>query len=56
MNTKIHKGERIGQIVNPLQGIVLSDVISQWDGLLFTIRKYPICNEGSLLARVLEDL
>lgn len=56
VNTKIHKGERIGQIVDPLQGIVLSDVISQWNGLLFTIRKYPICNEGSLLARVLEVL
>lgn len=45
-------GQSIGQIVNPLTGEVLSDVISPTDGFLFTIRAYPIVYEGSLMARI----
>ena len=45
-------GQTIGQIVNPLRGQVLSNVISPIDGYLFTIRAYPIVYEGSLMARI----
>ncbi len=45
-------GEEIGQIVEPLTGVVLSRVISPVQGYLFTIRAYPIVYEGSLMARV----
>lgn len=48
----VAEGETIGQIVNPLTGKVLSDVKSPVDGFLFTIRAYPIVNEGSLMARI----
>lgn len=48
----VSKGQSIGQIIEPLTGKVLSDVLSPCDGLLFTIRAYPIVYEGSLLARV----
>lgn len=48
----VSEGQTIGQIVNPLTGEVLSEVKSPVDGFLFTIRAYPIVNEGSLMARI----
>lgn len=50
----VHKGDLIGRIVSPLNGTVKSEVLSPCDGLLFTLREYPIVNEGNLLGRLLE--
>lgn len=50
---ELKKGELIGQIIDPLSGKVLEDVISPVDGILFTIREYPIVDEGSLVGRLL---
>lgn len=50
---KLKKGELIGQIIDPLRGKVLDDVISPVDGILFTIREYPVVDEGSLIGRLL---
>ncbi|MCQ2247971.1 MAG: M14 family metallopeptidase [Treponema sp.] len=52
---KIRKGEEIGKIINPLTGDILEKVVSSVDGLLFTIREYPVVYEGSLIARILGD-
>lgn len=49
----LKKGERIGRILDPLNGIVLDEVLSPVDGMLFTIRDYPIVDEGSLIGRLL---
>lgn len=51
--SKVKKGQKIGEIINPLTGEVKQEVISECDGLVFTLREYPIVYEGSLLARVL---
>lgn len=48
----VHEGQLIGQIIQPLTGQVLSDIISPCEGLLFTIRAYPIVYEGSLVGRI----
>jgi len=50
---KLKKGDLIGEIINPLTGEVLERVESPVDGILFTIREYPICDEGSLIGRLL---
>lgn len=50
----VHKNDLIGRIVNPLNSTVESEVLSPCDGLLFTLREYPIVNEGNLLGRLLE--
>lgn len=50
----VRKGDLIGHIVSPLDGIVKSEIISPCNGLLFTLREYPIVNEGNLLGRLLE--
>ena len=51
---KLSKGDRIGRIIDPLSGRVLQNVDSPVDGILFTIREYPIVDEGSLIGRLLK--
>lgn len=50
----VRKGEIIGRIFDPLHGEVKCQVISPCNGLLFTLREYPLVYEGSLLGRILE--
>ncbi len=50
---ELKKGERIGVIVDPLGGNVLDEVTAPVDGILFTIRDYPVVGEGSLMGRLL---
>ncbi len=49
----IHQGEVIGEILNPLEGKVEEVLHAPCDGMVFTLREYPIVNSGSLIARVL---
>lgn len=49
----VKAGDLIGRIVNPLSGEVLSEVKAPVDGLLFTIREYPVVDNGSLMGRIL---
>ena len=49
----IHEGEVIGEILNPLEGRVEEVLHAPGDGMVFTLREYPIVNSGSLIARVL---
>ncbi len=51
--TDVHQGELLGTIVSPFSGAVLSEVRSPTDGILFTLREYPLVYEGSLMARVM---
>jgi predicted deacylase len=50
----VGRGQRLGRIVSPLGGEALAEVRSPVEGLLFTLREYPLVYEGSLLARVME--
>ncbi len=45
-------GQILGEIVDPLAGTVLESVYAKEDGLVFTIRAYPVVYEGSLIARM----
>ena len=42
------------EIVSPHAGDVLSEVRSPTDGVLFTLREYPVVYEGSLMARIVQ--
>lgn len=48
----VSRGQTVGSIIRPLTGEVLSHVEAPCDGLLFTIRAYPMVYEGSLLGRI----
>ncbi len=48
----IKKGDKIGDIVDPLTGEVKSVLTAPNQGILFTLREYPVVYEGSLIARI----
>lgn len=50
---ELKKGDLIGQIIDPLSGKILEEISSPVEGILFTIREYPIVDEGSLVGRLL---
>ena len=50
----IHRGETLGLITDPTDGRILEEVKSPCNGLVFTLREYPVVNPGSLVARVLD--
>lgn len=49
----VQKGQRIGRILNSLDGTVEQEVYAPIHGMLFTLREYPVVSCGSLIARVL---
>jgi predicted deacylase len=51
--TDVRRGEILGTIISPFRGDTLSEVRSPVDGILFTLREYPLVYEGSLMARVM---
>jgi predicted deacylase len=54
---KIEQGDKIGTIVNPLSGDIISTLYAPSSGILFTLREYPVVYEGSLIARIFgEDI
>ena len=51
----VSKGDLVGRIVDPLEGKVLDEVRAPQGGMVFTIRDYPIVDEGSLMGRILNE-
>lgn len=48
----VKKGEVVGKIVSPISGKIEQIITSPANGILFTLREYPIVYEGSLIARI----
>ncbi len=46
-------GEVVGEIVDTLSGKVVQTIIAPCDGVVFTLREYPVVYDGSLIARIL---
>lgn len=49
----IKQGDVIGDIVNTLTGSIEQHIIAPCDGMVFTLREYPVVNSGSLIVRIL---
>ncbi|MBI3783486.1 MAG: succinylglutamate desuccinylase/aspartoacylase family protein [Deltaproteobacteria bacterium] len=49
----VFQGQILGRIVSPHEAGTLSEVRSPVNGVLFTLREYPIVYEGSLMARIM---
>ena len=49
----VHEGDELGIIADATTGEVKQVLISPVDGLLFTLRDYPVVYPGSLIARIL---
>lgn len=52
-NMWVQKGTVIGEIVTPITGTVEEEITAPADGLIFSLREYPIVYEGSVIARIL---
>lgn len=52
---RITRGQRIGIVCDPISGTVKQEVTARKEGLLFTLRTYPVVYPGSLLARIWEE-
>ena len=49
----VKKGQLVGYIADALNGVTKEELFSPVDGMVFTLREYPVVNEGSLIARIL---
>lgn len=49
----IKKGDTVGDIINSLTGKVEHHITAPCDGMVFSLREYPVVYEGSLIARIL---
>ena len=52
----VKKGDHIGDVVDPLTSKIVEEVKAVCDGLIFTLREYPVVYGGSLLARILKPV
>jgi predicted deacylase len=51
----VKAGEIVGSVLDPLTGDTVENALAPCDGLLFTLREYPVVFGGSLLARIMES-
>lgn len=51
----VKQGDLIGTLVDPLKGCVKTEIRARQSGWLFTVREYPMVQEGSLLGRILKE-
>ena len=49
----VKKGDLIGDVLDPLSGSIAAKITAICDGMIFTLREYPVVYGGSLLARIL---
>ena len=52
----VKQGDHIGDVVDPLSSKIVEKVEAVCDGLIFTLREYPVVYGGSLLARILQPV
>jgi predicted deacylase len=52
----VKKGDHIGDVVDPLSSKTVEKVDAVCDGMIFTLREYPVVYGGSLLARILQPV
>jgi hypothetical protein len=52
----VKRGSHIGDVVDPLSSKVVEKVQAVCDGMIFTLREYPVVYGGSLLARILKPV
>ncbi len=48
----LEKGEKLGKLIDPVEGSTLEEIFSPCSGLLFTLREHPLSHKGSPLARI----
>ncbi len=55
LGAEVSRGDVMGQMIDPVGGQVLEDVLAPATGLLFTLRQMPLTYSGALLGRIALD-
>jgi predicted deacylase len=50
------EGEKLGKLIDPMNGNILEEIFVPCSGLLFTIREHPLAHKGSTLARIAKTI
>lgn len=50
---ELGEGDKIGEIIDPFEGKKKQEIFAPCDGMIFSVREYPVVYQGSLLARIL---
>lgn len=50
---ELHEGDMVGEIIDPYRGEKKQEIFAPCDGMIFSVREYPVVYQGSLLARIL---
>jgi predicted deacylase len=53
--SRVKKDEIVGKIINPLTGETMAEIKAPENGMIFTVREYPVVEEGSLMGRILKE-
>lgn len=48
----VEKGQKIGDVISPIEGRILQTIYSPYDGIMFTLREHPVVYKGAIIARV----
>lgn len=51
----VKKEDIVGKVIDPLNGEVMAEIKAPENGFLFTVREYPVVEEGSLMGRILRE-
>lgn len=55
LGQRVRKGDALGEVINPVSGIVEERIAAPRSGTLFTLREYPLTWPGAALARIAID-
>ncbi len=50
---ELYEGDLVGEIIDPFEGKKKQEIFAPCDGMIFSMREYPVVYEGSLIARIL---
>lgn len=48
----VKRGDKIGDIIEPIDGEILQSFYAPYDGIIFTLREHPVVYKGAIIARV----
>ena len=52
----LNQGDKIGDVIDPIEGQILEEIHSPCAGLLFTLREHPLTGKGAPLARIATEV
>ncbi len=55
-NEEVHRGQRLADIINPMDGTVKSEVIAPSDGIIFFVQEQPMIYQNVVIYKMIKKL